>query len=270
MKKPLSPEELKKPYAKYYELPVAGPTAEERSWFDQPLKPEEVLPIEQAANFVLGHGRFIGAPNGYYVFPDGTGYTSNEGVVPGVTTELCHWWFRWLNHQPKGIPMEQGNLRYKIWCPPDHWYHGLSNPSDPNSRSLIVESFDLGAGAPPKYMLGGGDCPEALGITQKMLDDALAEGREASAGYGFDIHMNPTGVSVQQFRDVPEGCEWSARSWYGYTVKDGKLVKIEPTRKANIEDMVGERLHNLTEIRHLGVILPLIYKDYKDKPWDED
>ena len=63
MKLPLSPQELALPYAKYYELPVDGPTEEELHWFDQPLPPDQVLPIDQAANFVKGGNSFIGAPN---------------------------------------------------------------------------------------------------------------------------------------------------------------------------------------------------------------
>lgn len=263
MKRPLSPEELQIPYSKYFDgLPVDGPTEEEYGWMAQPLAPEQVLPIEQAANFVLAGGAFVGAPNGYYIFPDGRSYTANTMVLPGLTVELCQWWFRWLNsYHPKHVSPECGNLRYKIWCPPDHWDH---------APGRIVESFDLGAGAEPKVMRNAGGDPAALGITPEMLAAAQAEGRFPGVGCGFTDEMIPTGVGVNQFRDVPGGCEWSSRSWSGYAIREGRLIRLENPLPVDPADPRNEMLHNLTEGRHLAKLLPLIYAEYKDKPWEED
>ena len=270
MKLPLSPQELALPYAKFYELPVDGPTEEELHWFDQPLPPDQVLPIDQAANFVKGGNSFIGAPNGYFIFPDGRSYTANCMFLPGVTVELSLWWFQWLNCRPKSVPREQGNLRYKIWCPLDHWDHGYLLDGDPSSGTRLAESFDRGAGDPPKYMISKGGDPSALGITEELLEAARREGRFPGVGCGFDANGVPTGVGVNQFRNVPGGCEWSSRSWGGYTISDGKLVKLEQFTPANPADCRNEMLHNLTEGRHLSKLLPLLYPEYKDKPFDED
>lgn len=270
MKKPLTPEELAIPYAKYYDLPVDGPTQEEYGWMAQPLKPEEILPIKDAANFVRGGGAFVGAPNGYYLFPDGQSYTANTMVLPGLTVALCQWWFQWLNHPPKNVPRKYGNLRYKIWCPPDHWDHGFQEEGDPASGTRICESFDLGAGDEPKVMLSRGGDPAALGITPELLAAAAAQGRFPGVGCGYDREGRPTGVGVNQFRDVPGGCEWSSRSWSGYTIREGRLTRLEHPLPVDPAAPRKEMLHNLTEGRHLAKLLPLLYPEYKDKPFDQD
>ena len=271
MKYPLSPEELKIPYAKYFDsLPVDGPTEEERAMLAQPLPMEEILPIEQAKNFVLSNGAFVGAGNGWRILPDGRSYTANCMVLPGLTVELCQWWFQWLNHPPKSVPRKYGNLRYKIWCPPDHWDHGFRTAGDPTSGSRICESFDLGAGDEPKVLLGSGGDPAALGITEEMLAAARREGRFPGVGCGFDAEENPTTVGVNQFRDVPGGCEWSSRTWGGYTIRAGELIKLEKFRPGDPTAARNEMLHNLAEGRHLAKLLPLIYAEYRDKPFDED
>ena len=270
MKKTLTAAEKAIPYAKYYDMPVDLLTEEEERLCAAPLPIEQVLPIEQAAQFVVGGDAFIGAPNGYYLYADGRSYRANCKVVPNVTRDMCLWWFQWMSYQPKGIGKECGHLRYKIWCPLDHWDYYPLNENDPSAGNVVVESFELGAGEPLRYMVGRDGDPAALGITQEMMEKAHAEGRWPGVGSGFDLEGNPTGVSISQFRDVPGGCEWSARSWSGYTFREGKLVKVENFKKQTVADARGEIVHNLVEESRLGKLLPLIYAEYKDKPIDED
>jgi len=270
MKRPLSEIEKRKPYAKYFDLPFEMPSEEEYRILEHELPMEEVLPIEDAVNFVLGGDHFKGAPNGYRILPDGRSYTANTKVVKGITLEMNQWWFQWLNTRPKGIPHELGNLKYKIWCPLDHWDHGYQIDGDPTSGSRICESLDLGAGDEPQYMRGKGGFPSAFGVTDEMLEKAESEGRHIGFGWGFDDDGNPTGVSMNQFRVLPEGVEWSSRAWGGYTYEDGKLVKYENFKPRTAESCRNELLHNFAEQEHLPKILVPLYETYHDRPLDDD
>ena len=270
MKKDLTKEEREKWYSKYFDLEVKKPTPEEYAMLDHPLNLDEVLPIEQAANFVIGGEAFIGTPNGYCILPDGRSYTANCKFIPGVSVEMCQWWFQWLNIRPSGIDPVHGNLKYKIWCPLDHWDHGYQIDGKPESGTRICESFDLGAGDEPQYFRGKGGFPEAYGVTEAMLQKARDEGRFVGFGWSFDDEGNPTGVGVNQFRNVPGGCEWSARGWGGYTFEDKKLVKIKDFKPRSAESCRNEMLHNFTEEAHLPKILIPLYEYYKDRPINEE
>ena len=57
-----------------------------------------------------------------------------------------------LSHR-KGMPAGQGNLKYKIWNPLDHWDHGFVNGKDKIDGIWTVETLDLGEGEAPVYTI---------------------------------------------------------------------------------------------------------------------
>ncbi len=265
MLKPLSPEERALPYAKYYDLPMPEVRPEDAAFLDTQLSRQQVLPVERAADFVTGDPEKMGAPNGYCVLPDGRGCSACTVLLPDVTAEMMVWWFAWLNEKPAEIPAEQGNLRYKIWCPPDHWDHCYLDENDPDAGVRICESLDLGAGAPKQHMISKRADPAALGITPAMQQALRDAGVPLIFGMGCDEQGNPGGMGINTFRDVEGGCLWASRGWGGYAVKDGAVVALEPVAPANPEAMRAELLHNLLERRRLAQILPELYREYGRK-----
>ena len=262
MPTPLSPEERALPYARYYDLPMPELLPEDAGFLDTPLKPEQVLPVERAADFITGDPLKMGAPNGYCVLPDGRNYSACTVLLLGVTAEMMEWWFEWLNHKPASVPPEQGNLRYKIWCPPDHWDHCFLDEADHDAGFRICESLDLGGGAPKQRMISKSADPAAVGITPVMQQALQEAGIPLKFGMGCDEHGDPGGIGINTFRDVAEGCVWASRGWGGYAVRDGKLTALEPTGPADPAGMRAELLHNLLERRRLAQILPELYAEY--------
>lgn len=187
--------------------------------------------------------------------------------MPHVTADMLEWWFEWLNHKPAGVPSGQGNLRYKIWCPPDHWDHEFLDEKDHAAGFRICESLDLGGGAPKKHMINKSADPAAVGITpdmQRRLQDA---GIPLKFGMGCDENGNPGGVGLNTFRDTKEGCVWASRGWGGYAVQDNSVLLLTPG-PADPAAMRTELLHNLLERRRLDQILPEIYDRFHKEPME--
>lgn len=265
MLKPLSPEEWALPYARYYDLPMPELQPEDHAFLEAQLSAGQVLPLERIADFITGDPEKMGAPNGYYVFPDGRSYSACTVLLPGVTAQMMEWWFAWLNEKPAVVPPEQGNLRYKIWCPPDHWDHCYLDENDHDAGFRICESLDLGAGGPKQRMISKSADPAALGITPAMQQQLRDAGVSLKFGMGCDEQGNPGGIGINTFRDVEGGCLWASRGWGGYEVKEGKLTVLEPVPPANVPGMRAELIHNLLERRRLAQILPELYRQYGKK-----
>ena len=71
---------------------------------------------------------------------------------------------------------------------------------------------------------------------------------------------------VHFLRPVEGGCELRTRFWMGYSVIDGKPVKILPdgVRFPDIP-LKALLMHNIKEFTNLAAILPDVYAEYHDK-----
>ena len=269
-KLPLCPEELALPYAKYYELPFDGVTPEDAEFLTKPMSVEKAMPISETLHYMQAGGRDAYAPNGYCNLPDGTSYSSCTVFLPGVTPEMTEWWFTWLNHPPKSVPAGNGNLKYKIWCPADHWDHHYLDEKNPDAGMRICESLDLGAGSPRKHIINKSLPYDLLGIPQEEICKLEAAGTVLKFGCGCGEDGIPGGIGVNVFAAAPGGCVWSSRGWGGWVPKDGKLVRNPSFVPGPEKDTQLELTHNVLERRHLAVFLPELYAAYHEKPFDED
>ena len=145
----LSPEEKKLPLAKYYDIPLTplGPLYQQILDYGCPLDPKLAIKAENMLDLLKTTG-YEKQEFGYCMMEDGTGYIAIYTTYPNCTPEMMSWWFRWLNVYPKDLPKGKGNLKYKIWCPPDHYDHDFINGKDNKDGIWTVESFDFGAGEP--------------------------------------------------------------------------------------------------------------------------
>lgn len=269
-KLPLIPEEQALPYAKYYDLPVVGEPPEDKPFLDNPLRPEQVLSVYNAKDFILPEGGYLGNDIGYALLPDGTNYSACAVKLPGVYPHMMKWMFQWMDTGSPKIPEGCGNLRYKIWCPPDHWDQGALDKSRPGEGAFINESLDLGQGASRIYIHTRMTALSAIGIDAEDEKRIFDSGCAVTLGLGYTKEDVPTGIGINFFREIPGGCEWISRGWGGYTVVDGKIEKIEGYQAPSLADMRTELLHNLVERRHLPKFLPQLYAEQGNKPLDED
>ncbi len=120
----LTPEEEKKPYAKYFYRDPAPPEPEAMARMQNPMDPSKALPIENI-NDLLDPG-YHDVEAGWCALPQGGLYIANHLKMPGVTVEMINWWFWWHSLE---------DLRYKIWFPPGH--SGIS-VSD-RDRAIILD-----------------------------------------------------------------------------------------------------------------------------------
>ena len=91
---PITEEEKKLPYAKYYFREMAAIPQEKLDIWQAPMAdPALATPIERRNDFL--DDKDIRLAVGFTVAPNGTGFVANATFMPGVTPEMIDWWFGW-------------------------------------------------------------------------------------------------------------------------------------------------------------------------------
>jgi hypothetical protein len=278
----LSPEERRLPLAKYYDLPLSPPGPLYQQILDNgPLDPKLAIKAQDFLDLLKPTG-YDEQEYGYCVMEDGTGYLAVYTTYQNCTPEMLAWWFRWLNVHSKSMPEGKGNLKYKIWCPPDHWDHVFLNKNGYTDRRGgigTVESLDLGQGEDMFYTIRHYVDLREFGFTEQREQELEAAGCWVDCAYeSFYTHPAHTplpGAHLQLTlsRMSPLGyMEKRTREWIGYKVKDGKVVRDEttPDEMFTEEYLRKVLIHCTIEAQHLSEFLPQLYAEYKDRPDDED
>jgi hypothetical protein len=274
----LSRAEKRMPLAKYYDLPLFPPGPRESQLLaHMPLDPTQALPVEKWAE-LLQPTSYHEAEYGYCLMPDGSSYMAMYFVYPYCTPQMLGWWFRWLNVLPKDQPEGTGNLKYKLWCPPDHLTHAFTNGKDFAGGMWAIESIDLGGGM--DKVLFQRDHLEAkdYGLSAKREKQLL------EAGCWVDLSTVNFYSPDEPRRQYPGswlwltlsrpcaqgGIELRTRLWIGYGAKDGKIYLDKTTPPALLSEdyMRTFLIHTTVEHQHLAKLLPQLYAEYGDKPDD--
>jgi len=276
-KLPICPEERALSYSKYYDLPMEEPDPRSMQiWNAGPVPEESVTRIENINE--LWKPGYLLCEQGYCVLSDGTGLVANYVRMEGVTVEMIDWWFTWHFLAPPGVPEGNGNLRYKIWNPYEHWNTGPISEEDKRKRAdpsvyysmrkegavdFIEETFRIGG---DKFYI------EAYPIVN--LEDIGADHDLVTApGFGTFccatsmMKGSPPSIVVHYFRPVPGGLELRTRFWFGYKVENKKVVK-DVSIPASLELVKNNCIHNMREYPHLGRFLPKLFAEEGWKPVD--
>lgn len=267
----LTPEEKKLPLAKYYyNYPLCYPPPLQQLLLDAgPMDPAYAIPAENWLDALqpAGYRKIV---YGYCMMPDGSGFYAEYFITPPtVKPEMRRWYGRWLNIRSKGMVEGQGNLRYKLWCPVDHWDHEYVNGVDDKDGIWSMETLDLGKSKKGigaiSHQIDLRDC----GLTEEREAELHAAGCKFSAAWeefeGPGHHL-----VLRLSRPCPfGGMESMNYEWIGYYVKDGKIIRDEdtPVDEAYLKNVLT---HNTVEHLHLPQFLPDLYAEYHDKPIDAD
>jgi hypothetical protein len=267
----LSLEEKKLPLSKYYyRYPLCSPPPLQQYLLDRgPMKPRDAVP---AVNWLdsLNVNFFRKVVYGFCMMPDGSGYYTEYFVTPAtVSPEMRRWFGRWINFRSKNMPPEQGNLRYKLWCPIDHWDHRFINGVDDSDGVWSVESLDLGKSGKRSAAVSHTINLQEYGLTHDMEEKLKAESCKVSAAWeefeGPGHHL-----VLRLSHPCPfGGTENINQEWIGWYAKDGKIIRDEET-PVDENYLKNVLTHNTVEHLHLPRFLPELYAEYHDKPLDAD
>lgn len=270
-KKPLSDEERRIGYAKYYDMPLAAPLPIYLQMLgESPLPEEKVIPAQRFLDYLNEDQG--DAVVGYRVMEDGSAYNTHYAYFPNLTMEMVAWWYQWLPVKTKGAPEGCGNLKYKLWCPPDHEDYRYMKDAEGKPCLCLMESFGLGSGpvsAGYRYKL----TPEQVGLTPERQKEL------ATRGCVYNFSMMTDGatqwkINANYTRPHPAGgIEMRQCNWFGYRMQDGQVVrdlsKPQEPKETITQRMIRLSLHNIVEIDHLSRLLPPLYAEYHNKPFDE-
>lgn len=272
-RKELSPEEKKRPYAKYYYQQSAPPRPGHAALLAdlKPLDPARADRIQDANN-MLSPG-YSDGENGYCVMPDGSGYVALLHKMPGATAEMFDWWFAWHGLE---------DLRYKIWFPENHI---AANVHDADRTKILDPERPLAL----KFQgmthhvvedIGGGVLnavaisfltPEDFGFDMSRFHSPNAEALAAANALAKPVDASPDEPAlpvafVHLVRNVPGGIEVRNRFWIGYQIVHKKPVLALPEGFSIPEAAAqGLFLHDVQEFANLGAILPGLYAEQEGK-----
>jgi hypothetical protein len=263
----LTKQEEEKPYAKYYNQPIAEPNKELLDILKQgPMAPEKALMPEDIKH-LLEPG-YDEVETGYCILPNGAAYVAVNNKFKGVTLDMINWWFAWHALE---------DLRYMLWFRKGHY--GISVSDEDREKILspetsILEKFqglthhvieDTGNG--PEDIQISFLKPEDLGIDEKELADkkisiVCANGLSQSRAGG----PKAPAIMIHLFREVPGGIESRSRFWMGYHMIDQKPCKLLPDGiQIPVQAPMGLAFHNVEEYSNLAAILPGLYEEMNEE-----
>jgi len=252
-------KEKKAPEEKYYNRNFAPlPADVEAALSGGPVDSSKALKFEDI-NDLLNPG-YLEVENGYCINPDGTGFVAVRTDIPGATADMIQWWFWW--HANK-------NIRYKIWCPGDHYAISVKNEDQARDLSLTYEQRRVNNVHYPWEDTGTGPAelsirfvsPETFDFDTSRFSEAGVEAVVCGV-VGYVV----AGVTVEHtrmthvFRRNGSGLELRTRFW------PGSVLAIEELRSLAITEDVLKGLgrHCGREYNHLAEFLPEIYQELKD------
>jgi phloretin hydrolase len=266
----LTPEEKKRPFAKYFYEAIKQPDPKHYNEMETPKDPKKAFGPEEL-NRLLDL-KYLESDKtfeiGWCHLPNGTGYIANKIFYPGVTAEMIDWWFAWH-------PLE--DLRYRIWYPPQHGGLMLSPIDrerilDPN---IPVAEKNWGV---THHVTENCDCgmdnidimfrsPEAMGFDMPKFRKVAAT---FAGGMGWqcpvdkqDDSITAPAIMAHIFYNVPGGLLHRTRFWMGYRIgTDNKPeCSLPPGIQVPVSAVQGLARHNVKEFTRFGDFLPRIYKE---------
>ena len=256
---PITEEEQRLPYAKYYYQDLAPIPQEKLEIWQGPMAPAELATPIDARNDFLDEGK-VRLEVGFTVAPDGTGFVANSTFMPGVTPEMFSWWFAWHCVGP--------DLRYKIWDHDDHYYARAMQPDYVLDPGVPLEEKtwgvthdiyeDIGLGAEPLKLTFLK--PSDLGYDMKRIGTSTCAAMVCAVG----VSGSPA-VMTHKCVAVEGGIIFKSHFWMGFGLADDRrLIKLVPDGAAIPEAMPRALFgHNIKEFSNLAAILPSIYLEEK-------
>lgn len=295
----------RKPYAHYFHTAPLYVRREALEAIPRPLRDpaQDVLPLAQIRQLLLPEpgpsalqgeqGRRPPAENGWYAFPDGTGYVASRTQFPGCTAEMIEWWFWWHSVEAE---------RYALWYPYNHaavrstYATATTSAFTPRAKRdartgramPLLERDDLphrqrwlgsthtvGEFIGPTYMSLRIEFKEPSYFGLGTWEELRAAGYEtAVCGVLWDEKLPmKVGDMIHLWRRNGDGLELKSRYYLGHQVYVDVLgLKISVDKlggwlgikRLQAGDKVAyeQFLHDQTEFTNLASFLPDIYQEF--------
>ena len=262
---PLTQAEMQSPLAPYYDREDPKPGVLEQMLLDLgPMDPKDAIPAEHFTDLALHAETYYRKEFGYCMFDECRGYIANYLKWNALPGDMTRWWYGWININQKGVSKENGCLHYKIWYPSEHFDHGYINGKDRHGGVYSLDyTKDGQLVRTDRYQLDitqFGVSPErAAELKEKgyMLDCAWETGEG-----GMHLSLNMT------YRCPDGSVEKRTRTWIGYGVKDGKIIK-DPDACCTEQMLYNMLAHQNAEGRYMEKLVPEIYAAFGSLPADE-
>lgn len=257
-------------YYRDYPLHTVGPL------FNQILKmgamdKKEALTLDRWQELFREEG-YDDIEYGYCMLDDRTGYIANYSVLPGeVTPQMRMWYVKWMNIHSKNLPVNCGNIRYKLWNQVDHIDHGLVD-GDFKKGIYTLETLDMGAGEKPIRSVRHNFDIRDYGFSEEKYEKLTKLGIGITSCWeSFECPGSHLVLSIT--RKCPlGGTETCSREWIGWKAENGKFIRDDETPDFMLNEnyLRNVQIHNTVEQQHMATFLPALYREYSELEMDAD
>lgn len=261
-KVPVTEEDRKKSYFKYYDRDVISMVPEKIPFaFAGPMSPMDAVPFAERAKILSDST--VGTKLGYTVMSDGTGYVSDITFMPNVTAEMLDWYMAWRGFDslrfvianPENNVSAMTMQTYKF---DDEDFIGPEKYWD--TTQMVVKMSEMG---PAKEALNF-KCPSDVGFDMEQLEKSNTSSLICARGYahGQPPAAGPDYLICHQVIEKDGGVEVRTKCWIGWTVRYGKDYKQLPDGFFMPPVFaMGVFLQNIKEWTNLAAILPQLYAE---------
>lgn len=263
LRKELTQEEEQKPYAKYFNQPIASPNKELIEILRKgPMDSSQALMPENIRHLL--ESDYDEVETGYCVLPNGTGYVAVNNKFPGVTLDMINWWFAWHGLE---------DMRYMLWFKKGHY--GITVSDEDRAKILNVDTpmLEKFQGRTHYVIEDTGNGPEDIEISflkpeQLGFNADELKAKKVTVVSGNGLSQARVGgpkapaIMLHYFRETAEGVESRSRFWMGYHIIHGKPCKLLPDAiQIPVQAPMGLAFHNVEEYSNLAAILPSLYRE---------
>lgn len=237
---PLTDDQLKSPFARFYYEPVTKPApAVMAAIGETQLDPAEALAFQNIERLFRPEGNAL--KNGWCVLPDGTGYSLITTEMPGVTPAAERWWSRWM------LDPDYDWLNYRIWMPGLHVSHAMPIVEDLGWGPVSIQMFQ------PLF-------PSLLGLSAapQELDSAFfssigSSGRSWPAAGAAQAEYN---LLFNVIKRAGDGMQVLTVNYAGVKWEEGRIVKMHD---ADPDHLRLFATHNAYEFQRKANLAPELY-----------
>lgn len=239
---PLTAEQEKSPYARFYYEPIERPAPEVYAAIGETqMDPSLALPFSDLEKVFLPDA----APsvNGWCMLPDGTGFSSITTKMPEVTLEMEKWWGGWF------AAPDYDYLNYRTWLPGLHKSHAM-----PITENLGWGFVNISMAQPVMpQMLGLSAAPEEL--DPNYISFMGSSGFSRPDG---QPEAEPYYIAILNcIKRLGSGLQVQTVAYSGMGWRDGTLVKLHDADPDKVRMFA---MHNAYEFGRKAVLLPKLFE----------
>ncbi len=253
---PITAEELRSPYYKYFVRTMTAPEPEKLRAADTIYSRNEALLPEHMNR--LFDGGYLPMEHGCSRLANGCIVLAALTDMPGVSPEMFDWWYVWHG---------QESMRFKIWNRDEHYSCRIHEAARSGDKMLSMKERCWDTVQEIEEDTGYGR--ERIIIHYRRPCDVGFDRAKCESFTGSIVCTGDESgpmLACHFLRPTESGSELRSRIWLGYGAENGRPAKLLPDGALiPMEPAKALLKHIIRDFTNLAALLPELYEQFGDK-----